>query len=183
MYAYYGLGAAKMLPKNFPAEIITTVQILQMFGGVFIVSMGVYYRLYGGNSRSQRSQITFVLKCCFVYHIIFILILIHLISLFLPSSSCFRHLFLYLSLLLLLIFLLLLLESGEHYPIGACGNVENNLIFGGIIYTSYLYLFLEFAVKKYIFGVKDKGEKKGSKKNESEEKGSEKNDSEKKKIR
>merc|ERR1711871_53584 len=86
MYAYYGLQAAQQLSKSYPAHNITTIQILQMFGGTFIVSMGAYYRFYGG----------------------------------------------------------------EIYPVGTCNNIESNLLFGGIIYTTYLYLFVEFAFKRFI---------------------------------
>lgn len=36
-----------------------------------------------------------------------------------------------------------------------CNNLESNLIAGGIMYASYLYLFCEFAVKRFFFGVND----------------------------
>jgi len=45
--------------------------------------------------------------------------------------------------------------GGEKFAPGACNNVPSNLAAGGIIYASYLYLFVEFAVKRFIFGVKD----------------------------
>jgi elongation of very long chain fatty acids protein 6 len=45
--------------------------------------------------------------------------------------------------------------GGKKYAPGECNNNESNLIAGGIIYASYLYLFVEFAVKRFIFGVKD----------------------------
>ncbi len=41
-----------------------------------------------------------------------------------------------------------------------CHNEYNNLIAGALMYGSYLYLFCEFAVKRYIFPSK-KGSKKG----------------------
>ena len=48
-----------------------------------------------------------------------------------------------------------------------CGNVDSNLLAGGIMYMSYLYLFVYFAVEKFIFkkevgkpkSVKDSGKK------------------------
>jgi len=45
--------------------------------------------------------------------------------------------------------------GSEHHPTpGSCNVTNNNLIVGGIIYASYLYLFMEFAVKRYIFKAK-----------------------------
>ena len=32
-----------------------------------------------------------------------------------------------------------------------CANDDMNLIFGGIIYSSYLILFVQFALNKYVF--------------------------------
>ncbi len=46
--------------------------------------------------------------------------------------------------------------GGKQYAPGACNNDPSNLAVGGIIYTSYLYLFVEFAVKRFLF----KGESK-----------------------
>ncbi len=45
--------------------------------------------------------------------------------------------------------------GGEKFAPGQCNNVPSNLAAGGIIYASYLYLFVEFAVKRFIFGVKE----------------------------
>jgi elongation of very long chain fatty acids protein 6 len=42
------------------------------------------------------------------------------------------------------------LYGSEHYPAGTCNVTTENLYVGGIIYASYLYLFMEFAVKRYI---------------------------------
>lgn len=36
-----------------------------------------------------------------------------------------------------------------------CNNLQSNLIAGGLMYTSYLYLFVEFAIKKFFFGIDD----------------------------
>jgi elongation of very long chain fatty acids protein 6 len=36
-----------------------------------------------------------------------------------------------------------------------CSNVETNLYCGGIMYASYLYLFVEFAFKRFFFGIND----------------------------
>jgi len=41
--------------------------------------------------------------------------------------------------------------GSPNYPAGTCNVTTDNLIVGGIIYASYLYLFMEFAVKRYIF--------------------------------
>jgi hypothetical protein len=52
------------------------------------------------------------------------------------------------------------LAGSPNYPArGSCNVTTNNLVVGGLIYASYLYLFMEFAVKRYIFKSKDaKGE-------------------------
>jgi len=42
--------------------------------------------------------------------------------------------------------------GGAIYPPTKCNNNMSNLIAGGVIYSSYLYLFVEFAVKRFIFG-------------------------------
>jgi hypothetical protein len=39
--------------------------------------------------------------------------------------------------------------GGEKYRPGECNNVPSNLAAGGIIYASYFYLFVEFAVKRF----------------------------------
>jgi elongation of very long chain fatty acids protein 6 len=50
--------------------------------------------------------------------------------------------------------------GGAIYAPGACNNSPSNLAAGGIIYASYLYLFVEFAVKRFIFGGSDDKKKK-----------------------
>lgn len=45
--------------------------------------------------------------------------------------------------------------GGQKYAPGECHVQISNLIAGGLMYGSYLYLFLEFAVKRFIFGMKD----------------------------
>ena len=80
----------KCVPKSYPSESITTIQILQMFGGTIVVAHGIYYRVFGS----------------------------------------------------------------QHFPPGTCNNVESNLAFGALIYTTYLYLFVAFALDKYAFSSK-----------------------------
>lgn len=46
--------------------------------------------------------------------------------------------------------------GGAIYKVGECNNEPSNLVAGGIIYASYLYLFCEFAVKRFILQ-SDKG--------------------------
>jgi hypothetical protein len=41
--------------------------------------------------------------------------------------------------------------GSPNYAPGACHVTTNNCIVGGLIYASYFYLFMEFAVKRYIF--------------------------------
>lgn len=48
--------------------------------------------------------------------------------------------------------------GGEKYSPGQCNNAVSNLVVGFIIYSSYLYLFVEFAVKRYL--LPSKSEKK-----------------------
>jgi hypothetical protein len=45
-----------------------------------------------------------------------------------------------------------------------CNNMQSNLIAGFLMYASYLYLFVEFAVKKFLFGIDDYAPKKDGKK-------------------
>jgi elongation of very long chain fatty acids protein 6 len=45
--------------------------------------------------------------------------------------------------------------GGKIYAPGECNNQPENLAAGGIIYASYLYLFVEFAVKRFVFGIKE----------------------------
>lgn len=54
--------------------------------------------------------------------------------------------------------------GGADYKPGECNNLDSNLAAGGIIYASYLYLFVEFAVKRFIFGVKEDPKKSSKKK-------------------
>ncbi|KAJ1437673.1 ELO family, partial [Ochromonadaceae sp. CCMP2298] len=80
MYGYYCLQALQLLPKSFPAVIITLAQIAQMFVGTGVCCACWYYSLTG-------------------------------------------------------------------VP---CHNEKKNLIAGAIMYASYLYLFCEFAVKRFL---------------------------------
>lgn len=50
-------------------------------------------------------------------------------------------------------------EGGEKYAPGKCNNSVSTLIAGFVMYGSYLYLFVEFAVKRFILGGKGKKEK------------------------
>lgn len=50
--------------------------------------------------------------------------------------------------------------GGAKYGPRECNNQPSNLAAGGIIYASYLYLFVEFALKRFLFGGEDKGAKK-----------------------
>jgi len=52
--------------------------------------------------------------------------------------------------------------GGVHYKPGECHNEPSNLMAGGIMYGSYLYLFVEFAVKRFIFGIVEEKPKKKS---------------------
>jgi hypothetical protein len=45
-----------------------------------------------------------------------------------------------------------------------CSNIQSNLICGFIMYASYLYLFLEFAFKRFFFGIDDYSKKPTKKK-------------------
>eukprot|EP00349_Pseudokeronopsis_sp_Brazil_P007514 CAMPEP_0202967178 /NCGR_PEP_ID=MMETSP1396-20130829/11959_1 /ASSEMBLY_ACC=CAM_ASM_000872 /TAXON_ID= /ORGANISM="Pseudokeronopsis sp., Strain Brazil" /LENGTH=301 /DNA_ID=CAMNT_0049691935 /DNA_START=81 /DNA_END=986 /DNA_ORIENTATION=- len=47
--------------------------------------------------------------------------------------------------------------GGKLYQPGECSITNLSLYTGGIIYASYLYLFVEFAVKRFIFGIKEEG--------------------------
>jgi hypothetical protein len=46
------------------------------------------------------------------------------------------------------------------YTGGDCSNDFWNLVAGGLMYGSYLYLFVEFAVKRFLFAPKEKPQKK-----------------------
>ena len=50
MYFYYYLMAVKKVPKWFPAQIITAMQISQMVVGIYVVGAGVYFKLYGSTN-------------------------------------------------------------------------------------------------------------------------------------
>jgi len=50
--------------------------------------------------------------------------------------------------------------GGSIYKPGECNNDSSNLIGGGIMYGSYLYLFVEFAVKRFVFGIIEEKPKK-----------------------
>ena len=52
------------------------------------------------------------------------------------------------------------LYGNKFYEPGECGNFESNLAGGAVIYTTYLYLFVEFAFKRFLPGKKKKSEKK-----------------------
>eukprot|EP00605_Chrysophyceae_sp_TOSAG23-4_P002017 GSChrysophyteH1.ASY1.ANO1.2232.1 assembled CDS len=47
---------------------------------------------------------------------------------------------------------------------GGCHNLLSNLYAGGIMYASYLYLFCEFAFKRFFFGINDYAKKPKGKK-------------------
>lgn len=79
MYGYYCAQALGVLPKSFPAYLITLAQILQMLGGTALCASAWYYKL-----------------------------------------------------------------SGK-----PCHNDMSNLTAGAVIYASYLYLFCDFALKKF----------------------------------
>lgn len=81
MYGYYCLQALKMLPRSFPAILITVSQILQMFIGTGVCISCWYYNLTGKS----------------------------------------------------------------------CQNDQSNLIAGALMYGSYLYLFADFAARRYLF--------------------------------
>lgn len=49
--------------------------------------------------------------------------------------------------------------GGNKYAPGECNNQVSNLVAGGIIYASYLYLFLEFAFKRFLFGPAESSKK------------------------
>lgn len=53
--------------------------------------------------------------------------------------------------------------GGSKYGPQKCHTPLSSLIPGGIIYMSYLYLFVEFAVKRFVFGIKEEAPKKAKK--------------------
>jgi elongation of very long chain fatty acids protein 6 len=80
MYAYFCLQALKMVPKGFPAYLITICQIAQMLIGTGVCVSAWYFKLHDDE----------------------------------------------------------------------CSNDRNNLIAGALMYGSYLYLFVDFAVRRFI---------------------------------
>jgi len=50
-------------------------------------------------------------------------------------------------------------NGGNNYAPRACHVQPSNLVAGGVIYSSYLYLFVEFAVKRFIFGASEEPKK------------------------
>ena len=90
MYGYYCLQALKMLPKSFPAVLITAAQIAQMFIGTGVCMSAWYFMI------TERP----------------------------------------------------------------CHNQLSNLVAGGLMYGSYLYLFCDFAFGRYLRKDKKKSEKK-----------------------
>jgi hypothetical protein len=96
MYGYYCLQALKMVPKNFPAHLITLSQIAQMFIGTFICGSTIYFAATGQT----------------------------------------------------------------------CNVTSANMVAAGLMYGSYLYLFCEFAVKRYIFKKPSSGKGKSAPKDE-----------------
>jgi hypothetical protein len=51
--------------------------------------------------------------------------------------------------------------GGTTYQPGTCYNQISNMIAGGLIYASYLYLFVEFAFRRFIFPSKSHKAKNG----------------------
>lgn len=55
------------------------------------------------------------------------------------------------------------LGGTKNYKPGDCNNDPSNLFFGFVIYSSYLYLFIEFAIRRFFFHKKDKDTKRPKK--------------------
>lgn len=53
--------------------------------------------------------------------------------------------------------------GSKHFSVGSCNVEFNNLVVGGVIYASYLYLFVEFFVKRYILSPAKKADDKKAK--------------------
>ncbi|KAJ9458929.1 putative fatty acid elongation protein 3 [Diplonema papillatum] len=83
MYAYFAFSTLRLVPKWFPPSIITVMQIAQMFIGMFVCGMSIFYT-------AKR--------------------------------------------------------FGTDNP---CSNDTANLVYGALMYFSYLILFLRFAFSKY----------------------------------
>lgn len=90
MYSYYYMQSIKAVPKWFPVQLITAMQITQMFLGVFIIILSWYYKLCGG---------------------------------------------------------------GRYKP-GECHVEYSNLAIGGVMYATYLVLFVQFAIERFGSGKK-----------------------------
>eukprot|EP01032_Pedospumella_encystans_P013180 gene13180-15191_t len=86
MYSYYCLQTLRMLPRWFPAYLITILQIAQMFVGALVVLSSAYYYVFGGSK----------------------------------------------------------------YAPGECNDHPSNIVSGGVMYASYLYLFVQFAIKRFV---------------------------------
>lgn len=85
MYFYYCLQTLHLLPRSFPAHMITILQIMQMFVGALVVLSSAIFYVFGGSA----------------------------------------------------------------YPPGTCNDHPVNIISGGLMYGSYLYLFIKFALRRY----------------------------------
>ena len=53
--------------------------------------------------------------------------------------------------------------GGEKYAPGECNNNPSNVIAGVVIYSSYLYLFLDYALRRFLFGGKEDSNPKAKK--------------------
>jgi len=96
MYTYYCLQTLQMLPRWFPAYLITLLQIAQMLVGALVVLCSGYFYVFGGNN----------------------------------------------------------------YPPGSCNDHPSNIVSGGVMYASYLYLFIQFAIKRFVRRAAEGAEKK-----------------------
>jgi len=85
MYSYYYMQCIKAVPRWFPVQLITAMQITQMFVGVFVIILSWYYKLFGG---------------------------------------------------------------GRYKP-GECHVTYANLAIGGLMYATYLVLFVQFAIERF----------------------------------
>jgi elongation of very long chain fatty acids protein 6 len=56
--------------------------------------------------------------------------------------------------------------GGAKFAPGTCNTDQSSLFAGAIIYGSYLYLFVDFALRRFVFGAGEKKSKKPSKKSE-----------------
>ena len=88
MYFYYFMMTLRLVPKWFPSWIVTTLQISQMFIGIYVTISAIYYYNYGG----------------------------------------------------------------QYFKPFECNNRISNMIAGSVMYMSYAFLFLWFALERFIFG-------------------------------